>query len=573
MFERPFRTINRTILALCAIGLSASVLSAQSSSSTSAPAATPSAPTAPAAPLAAPISRWDIFTGYSYFGTHSVNKPSQDPFHSIDYGAIGSVAYYMNKFVGGEAVVASHPDGLNNGLSSYSLGPIFRLPLQDFTVFAHGLVGGARVGGPNLLSGTDTDIYGRAYVWGPALTAGGGMDYNTPLFNHHLGIRLFQADYQYVHVNNGPPQPLGTTSYQTGGRTNISAAQLSTGLLFHFGSIIPPPPVTYTCAASPASVFPGDPVTITGTALNLNPKKTATYNWTADGGKVSGTSSTANIDTANAAPGSYSAKGHVTEGNKPGQMADCSAAYTVKQFEPPTVSCSANPSTVRPGESSTITAQGTSPQNRPMTYSYSATDGSVTGTTSTATLTTSATSANTITITCNVTDDKGQTASSTTTVSIVAPPPPPAPKTSTLCSIKFERDKVRPTRVDNEAKACLDDVALNLQRSSDAKVAVVGNDATPAHKLSKAKAKEEAKYAAERAVNTKDYLVTEKGIDPSRVSVYTGTTDEKGVETTLIPAGATLDTTGLTPVDESVVKAKPRKAVAKKHAHKKSATK
>ena len=44
----------------------------------------------------------------------------------------------------------------------------------------------------------------------------------------------------------------------------------------------------------------------------------------------------ANIDTKNAAPGTYTVKGHVTEGNKPGQMADCSAPFTVKPFEPPT---------------------------------------------------------------------------------------------------------------------------------------------------------------------------------------------------------------------------------------------
>ena len=52
-------------------------------------------------------------------------------------------------------------------------------------------------------------------------------------------------------------------------------------------------------------------------------------------------------------------------------MADCSAPFTVKAFQPPTVGCSANPSTVNPGDSSTITANGVSPQNRPLTYSYS----------------------------------------------------------------------------------------------------------------------------------------------------------------------------------------------------------
>ena len=58
--------------------------------------------------------------------------------------------------------------------------------------------------------------------------------------------------------------------------------------------------------------------------------------------------------------------------------------------------------------------------------------------------------------------------------------------------------------------------------------------------------------AAERAVNTKDYLVTEKGIDASRISVATGTTDGQTVEDYLVPSGASFsdDVTGPTPVDD-----------------------
>ena len=345
-----------------------------------------------------------------------------------------------------------------------------------------------------------------------------------------------------------------------GGRANLSGVELSTGIVTHFGHIIPPPPVTYSCAVSPATAFPGDPITVTGTALNLNPKKTASYTWSADGGTISGTSSTANIDTKTAAPGTYTAKGHVSEGTKPGQMADCTASYTVKAFEPPTISCSANPSSVNPGDSATITSSGVSPQNRPLTYSYSASAGSVSGSAATATLSTAGAAPGSITVTCNVVDDKGQSASATTTVTVIAPPPAPKPTTSNLCSVNFERDTKRPVRVDNEAKACLDEVALSLQRSSDAKIALVGN-ADAKEKTPKGKRAKVVDYAGERAVNTKDYLVTDKGIDASRVSIYTGSTDGKTVTTTLIPAGATLDTTGLTPVDESAIKPKP---VAKK---------
>jgi hypothetical protein len=413
------------------------------------------------------------------------------------------------------------------------------------------LVGAGKLGGPNQ---SNPFIYHEPYRWGPTLTVGGGMDYGLPFFDNRFSLRLFQADYRYIHTNYGPSTTIPTTG-TLGGRTNLSGAELSTGLVVHFGHIIPPPPVTYACVASPATVYPGDPITVTGTAGNMNPKKAYTYTWAADGGTISGNSSTANIDTKTAAPGTYTAKGHITSGAKPGESADCTASYTVKPFEPPTISCSANPSTVAPGDSSTITANGMSPQNRPLTYSYSASAGSVSGSTSTATLSTAGAAPGTITVTANVVDDKGQTASCTTTVTVNAPPPPPAPLTSALCSVNFERDKRRPVRVDNEGKACLDDVALKLQSASDAKLAVVGNATTEETTATGKKKAVGTAYAAERAVNTKDYLVTEKGIDASRISVYTGSDNGQTVTTTLVPAGATLSTSGLTPVDESAVKA------------------
>jgi len=532
MVHRPFRSVGRFVLAACAVSLGVASLGAQTAPSTT-------------APVGPNPSRVDIFTGFSYFGAHGQVKPAGINYSSIDLGAIGSGAYYFNKYFGGEVNFVAHPDGNNDGLYSASAGPIFRAPMQNFTLFAHGLVGGAKLGGPNSEGPVP---YHEPYTWGPTLTAGGGMDYDLPFFNNRFSLRLFEADFRYIHANFGPYTPPPTGGVM-GGRANLNGVDLSTGIVTHFGHVIPPPPVTYSCAVSPATAYPGDPLTVTGTALNLNPKKTASYTWTADGGTISGTSNIANIDTKNAAPGTYTAKGHVSEGTKAGQMADCSAQYTIQAFQPPTVSCSANPSTVNPGDSSTITAEGSSPQNRPLTYSYSATEGTVSGNGNTATLSTAGAAPGTITVTCNVVDDKGQTASATTNVTLSAPPPPPAPTTSSLCSVNFERDKRRPTRVDNEGKACLDDVALNLQRSSDAKLAVVGNAASTE--------KRGSTLAAERAVNTKQYLVKEKGIDASRISVYTGTQDGKTVTTTLIPAGATLDSTGITAVDESAVNKKP----------------
>ena len=555
MSHRPFRNIGRLALAACAVSFG--VLSAGAQS------------TLPNAPSP---SRVDIFTGYSYYGLHSDNKPSGEQFGSVDEGAIGSGAYYFNKNFGAEVAMIANPNGNGDGFYGYYAGPIFRLPLQNYTLFAHGLAGGVDGVGPNNPGGVGYN----PYQWGVGLIAGGGMDYDLPFFNHHLGIRLFEADYRYTHIDFGPADP---TQYLQGGRANLDGAELSSGLLFHFGSIVPPPPVTYACAvtAPTGTIYPGDPVTITGTATNLRPKKDAHYTWTSDGGTVSGDSNVAAIDTKTLSAGTYTVKGHIEQGKKPGEFADCTTPFTITAFQPPTISCSANPSTLNAGDPSTITAAGVSPQNRPLTYSYSATAGSISGNTSSATLsTTGAAPGTTITVTCNVVDDKGQTASSQATVTLNAPPPPPAPVTQSLCTITFDKDHARPTRVDNEAKACLDYIALTAQRDTTAKLAIVGNSEpvkvygkhTP---MKEKRATEMAdKRAAERAVNEKSYLVTEKGLDASSISVYTGTAGTNSDATTQIPAGATLDQTGLTPVDEMKVKAVPRKAVAHHH-HKKMA--
>ena len=63
MTYRPFRSLGRILLAACAVSLGVASLGAQ----------TP-APAAPAAPGSNP-SRFDIFTGYSYFGAHGRLQP------------------------------------------------------------------------------------------------------------------------------------------------------------------------------------------------------------------------------------------------------------------------------------------------------------------------------------------------------------------------------------------------------------------------------------------------------------------------------------------------------------------
>ena len=341
------------------------------------------------------------------------------------------------------------------------------------------------------------------------------------------------------------------------------------------------PPITLSCNATPPAVFPGEQVTATATAGSVSTKKhtNVIYDWSGTG--VTGNGNTATIATGSLDPGSYSAKAEVKEGKKgkeglkPGQSADCTANFTVKEFEPPTLSCSASPTTIKPGDTATITATGVSPQNRPLTYSYSASAGNVSGEGTTATLSSSGAPTGNVDITCKVSDDKNHSATATTSVSIVAPPPPPQPHAQALCSVSFGEDKTRPTRVNNEGKACLDEVALDLQRQSDAKAVVVGSS----NDKEKAKTEKQQKYAAkhkrakvedfaaQRAVNAKDYLVKEKGIDPNRISAAATTTDGQKVDDYLVPAGANFssDVQGTTPVDESAVTPQERKSLPARH--------
>jgi outer membrane protein OmpA-like peptidoglycan-associated protein len=360
-----------------------------------------------------------------------------------------------------------------------------------------------------------------------ALTAGGGLDLR---IRRHLAIRLIQAEYLMTRFKD----------LTTGNNTMQNDVRLSSGVVFRFGGApvhAALAPLAYSCSVNPSAGFPGDRLAVSGTALNLNSAKSAVYTWTVDGGTISSpVSSTAGIDTTNVPAGTYTLRGHVTEGDKQGESADCSASYTLKAFEAPTVSCTASPASVTIGGSSAITATAISPQNRPLTYSYNSTGGSVSGTGPTASLSTAGTTPGPITISCNVVDDKGQTATATTPVTVLASEAAPTPVTSALCSVNFDRDIRRPSRVDNEAKACLDDIALTLQSRSDAKLALIGSTSNTE--------KAGRKLASERAANTKAYLVKEKGIDASRIAIYTGSQNAKTVSATLIPQGATLDVGG-----------------------------
>ena len=488
------------------------------------------------------FSRLDLYGGYAYF--HPFNS-GIGPFvyQPINPGAVASVTGYFNRYLGIQAEGSFFPDGPNDCYFTAQAGPVLRYQKGRLIPFAHILGGGARAGGPAF----------QPCTWGWGVTTGAGLDLVLPYFNNHVALRLIQADFNYSHVDYGPLD----AAQVTGGVGEITAYRLSAGVVLRLGQQKAPPPVQLGCTVQPTNVYPGDPITVTSTATNLEPKKKLSYTWTASSGAVTGNNEIATVNTAGLTPGDYTVTGHLSEGKLPGESATCTAGFRIHNPAPPSITCSANPSTVMPGDPSTITADASSLEGLTLSYSYSSTADQISGTTPTATLVTSGAPSGTVTVTCNVVDDLGKHASADTTVTIVTPPPPPVPKVRPLCSVSFERDMKRPVRVDNEGKACLDDIALTLNRDTTSKLVIVGRHSDD----------ETADAAAQRDLNVEQYLVDEKGIDPARISMRTSGQPGRVLDSTLVPDGATF-----IPGDTSTFDADSVKRVGQPYAKPKTTT-
>lgn len=497
----------------------------------------------------------DVFVGYQWLSpggnlpVPGSNPAQSTPAPTAPRGFGGAIAYNFFRYFAMEA--DSGVDWGKNGLNveTLSAGPRFMWRSPETNIFVHTLVGWNRMNsaetGPSNRIGT---------------IIGGGID--LPV-TKKITIRLLEADFQWVKENFTNAAPNAPDNIR---RPSWDGARLRSGIVFNIGGA-PEVPPTAACSVQPTEVMVGEPITATATGSNFDPKHTLTYSWTATGGKVTSKDNTATIDTNGVAGGSYTVSAHIVDAKKKKNGdASCSATFAVKEppKNPPTISCSASPSSLQTGGNSTVTCTCSSPDNATVNVgSWSASGGSVSGSGNTATLNTTGASAGPITVSATCTDSRGLTSQGSTQVNVEVPPPPP-PQASKLSECQFPNEK-KPWRVDNTCKAVLDDVAARLQHDPDSKLVIVGN-AEPGEKRKN--------LAGERAVNSKAYLAggeAKQGIDPSRIEVRTGSAGTKTAEYWVVPAGATFSGDGTQTVDESMVKAVPdHPAAAKKKAMKKA---
>jgi hypothetical protein len=341
------------------------------------------------------------------------------------------------------------------------------------------------------------------------------------------------------------------------------------GLFWELGGK-PPIPPSASCSAQPTEVWSGDPVTVTASGANFNPKHTLTYGWTQNGGKLSSTNTqTATVDTTGMTPGSYSAVATITDPKeKKNNSATCTANFSIKQPQPPSVSCSANPTTIAIGQPATVTMTATDPQGWPMTYSWSATGGQVSGSGTSATVTaTNSDAGNTITITGTATDARANLSASCT-ASVNVPPVVKCVNIEDWGECTFEKNPKKPWRVDNDCKDVLDKLSLRLQQMPNGKLNVVGY-------TDQVDEVNEQTLGAQRSVNVKYYLVTDgpNKVDAGRVQPRQGGTKGKATHFYFVPegnlCGGQLEEG--TTVDESQVQPQSRNAPAPKKKIKKAA--
>ena len=488
----------------------------------------------------------EIYAGYSWYNPNGYVDFGKVP--SIPGGFDFSGTYYLPQ-AHNLGIVVDGSDHFHSSEANVGFG-LFGLQYKwhngQFEPFARALVGFDHIS-PQLLRSE----------WRAAIGGGGGFDL---VLTQAFAIRIAQADYIYTTYN---PQIFTARS------TTWNSVRLSAGMVFSLGNYYNPP-LSAACTATPTTpVFPGEPVSVTTTGTNFNPKHTVTYAWTATGGKLATPSAaTSSIDTTGLAPGSYTANATITDPKlKTSGSASCSTSFTIKPWNPPTVSCSANPTTVKSGESSTITANATSPDGASITsYAYSASAGTVTGSGTTATLSTTGLPGSTVTVTVTATDSHGLTGSCTTQVGVIEEIKCVSIEDWGECT--FEKNPKKPWRVDNDCKDTLDKLALRLQQMPSGKLEIVGY-------TDEKEVVSEQTLGAQRSVNVKFYLTTDgpTKIDGSRIEPRQGGTKGKATHFYLLPEGTLCSGQAVegTPVDESKVQGQSRTAPAPaKHKAKKA---
>lgn len=179
---------------------------------------------------------------------------------------------------------------------------------------------------------------------------------------------------------------------------------------------------TTSIAANPNAAVVGQPVTLTGSVAGAT---AGTLNFS-DGNQMLGSAAVsssggATLVTSKLTQGTHALWAAFTGTSTAATSSSGSVSLVVSPAAaPPTVACSAQPSSINPGDTATVIASAKSASNRSVSVSFATTTGTLSPNGGSAALNSAGAATGLAVITCNAVDDLGQTASATASVWINA---------------------------------------------------------------------------------------------------------------------------------------------------------
>jgi outer membrane protein OmpA-like peptidoglycan-associated protein len=359
------------------------------------------------------VPRYEFGVLYDY-----VNFRPGSPFADFNnHGASGAFTYNASRWLGLTAELGAYRfknrdlngNLVNGSIVSYMFGPRLNWRKFDYFVpFAEFLLGGSHGGSSLIGVGSQSSF---------SVATGGGVDM---VLGKGFAWRVAQLDY-YMTNFSGPG---------VGGNARQDNFRVGTGFVYRWGIENPPPPPpppnrppVAACSVNPTSVYAGsgDMVAVHVSASDPD-NDSLNYSYTATGGVVEGTGPDARWNSTGVGAGSYSVNVKVDDGK--GGTASCSADFKVeeKPNHPPTASLSVEHASILPGERTRVACNGSDPDNDPLTYSYTATGGQVTGSGSNVQLDSAGLQPGNYTVKCTVNDGRGGTADASGNVEVKEPP-------------------------------------------------------------------------------------------------------------------------------------------------------
>ncbi|UCF39125.1 MAG: OmpA family protein [Acidobacteriota bacterium] len=252
-------------------------------------------------------------------------------------------------------------------------------------------------------------------------------------------------------------------------------------------------PPTISCGSGVASVQEGQSTNLAVQASDPN-GDALTYSWTIDGQSVTNNATSFAFGTAGRAVGKHTVRVTATDVDNMSASCEFAVTITARPNSNPTCSVDVSSAQAYAGETVTATAKASDPENDPLTYSWKVDGQSRSGSATELQINTAGMAGGSHSVTVDVKDDRGGSCSATKSFAVV--------EKSTL---QVDR------RVDNKAKAALDEIALKMQQNPQLRAKLTG------HTDDRGSEEANMKAGLKRAELVKEYLVKQHNIDGNRI--------------------------------------------------------